>query len=233
MAEDKKSFILYADIIHTVRKMPKDKQAELFLTILSYVNDENPVVEDLIVSLVWEPIKQQLKRDLKEWEIRRQKRVNAGRQGGLKRSLPIPNEAMLSIAKQSEAIQAVNVSVNGNVNVNDTVNVSESNTHPLKNSNLFRQPNIPEKEDVRRAFLMNGGTEEMATAFFDKNQSTGWFLRGSPITNFLNLIPSFITNWNKNESNGKRNTKTSAEKFAARVEHANRYGEDGSARVND
>lgn len=82
----------------------------------------------------------------------------------------------------------------------------------IKKSNLFRQPVIPEKEDVLRVFLRHGGTKEMAKKFWDRNESTGWFARGSPITNFANLVPSFVDNWNKNEKNknGKYNTEPSA-----------------------
>ena len=61
MAKDKKSFLLYCDIIHTVEKMPTEKAGELFKHILQYVNDQNPKTDDLIVQLVFEPIKQQLK----------------------------------------------------------------------------------------------------------------------------------------------------------------------------
>ena len=82
MAENKKSFILYADMIHTVRKMGKDKAGELFMTILSYVNDENPLVEDLLVDLVFEPIKQQLKRDLSRWDKFKEKQIENGKKGG-------------------------------------------------------------------------------------------------------------------------------------------------------
>lgn len=77
-------------------------------------------------------------------------------------------------------------------------------THQLKNSNLFRQPKIPTEEEVHQAFCSAGGTKEMATVFFEKNNSVGWFLKGSPITNFKNLLPSFISNWQKNESNRKQ-----------------------------
>ena len=65
--ESKKSFILYADLIHTVSKMPSDKAGDLFKHILKYVNDEDPVTDDLIIQLTFEPIKQQLKRDLDKW----------------------------------------------------------------------------------------------------------------------------------------------------------------------
>jgi hypothetical protein len=67
MAKDKKSFLLYADLLHTVSKMPTEKAGELFLHILKYVNDENPITEDLIIQLTFEPIKQSLKRDLDKY----------------------------------------------------------------------------------------------------------------------------------------------------------------------
>lgn len=67
MAKDKKSFLLYCDIIHTVTKMPDDKAGQLFKHILDYVNDLNPKTDDLIIQLTFEPIKQQLKRDLDKY----------------------------------------------------------------------------------------------------------------------------------------------------------------------
>ncbi len=78
MAENKKSFLLYCDLIHTVEKMPIEKAGELFLHILNYVNDKNPVTEDLVVNLTFEPIKQQLKRDLMKYEVIREQKVKAG-----------------------------------------------------------------------------------------------------------------------------------------------------------
>ncbi len=68
MAEGKKSFILYSDLIHTVEKMPREKAGDLLMHILQYVNDQNPVTEDLIIQITFEPIKLQMKRDLKSWE---------------------------------------------------------------------------------------------------------------------------------------------------------------------
>jgi hypothetical protein len=57
MAEGKKSFILYADLIHTVNHLPDNKSGELFLTILRYVNGEKFEIDDLLVELVFIPIK--------------------------------------------------------------------------------------------------------------------------------------------------------------------------------
>ena len=82
MAENKKSFILYCDIIHTVKKLPKDKQADLFVHILEYVNDMNPITDDFVVEIAFEPIKQALKRDLLKYEKIRQRNAENGKTGG-------------------------------------------------------------------------------------------------------------------------------------------------------
>jgi hypothetical protein len=82
MATNKKSFLLYCDIIYTVKKLSNDQAGELFKTILSYVNDENPQTPDLIIDLVFEPIKQQLKRDLRVYEARCERNRENGQKGG-------------------------------------------------------------------------------------------------------------------------------------------------------
>ena len=78
MAKDKKSVLLYCDIIHTVEKLDDKTAGELFKHYLRYVNDLNPTTDNLTVDLVFEPIKQNLKRDLKKWEDTIDKRSEAG-----------------------------------------------------------------------------------------------------------------------------------------------------------
>lgn len=73
MANGKKSFLLYCDLIHTVSKLPDEKAGQLFKHILEYVNDQNPGTEDLIIQLTFEPVKQSLKRDLEKYESIRAK----------------------------------------------------------------------------------------------------------------------------------------------------------------
>ena len=68
MAENKKSFILYCDIIHTLEKLSDDDAGKLFKHILRYVNDLNPTTDHLITEIAFEPIKQQLKRDLIKYQ---------------------------------------------------------------------------------------------------------------------------------------------------------------------
>ena len=99
MAENKKSFLLYCDLIHTISKMPNDKAGELFKHILEYVNDNNPVTEDLIIQLTFEPIKQQLKRDLLKYKDISSIRSEIGKLAGIK-----SGEARRSKKNQSEPI---------------------------------------------------------------------------------------------------------------------------------
>ena len=51
MAEEKKGFILYSDIIHTIEKLTDEQAGVLFKHILKYVNDENPECKDLITEI--------------------------------------------------------------------------------------------------------------------------------------------------------------------------------------
>lgn len=85
MANDKKSFLIYCDLIHTIRKMKKEDAGELFLHLLEYTNDLNPTTTNPFVELVFEPIKHQLKRDLISWEKEKNDKSLNGRLGNLKR----------------------------------------------------------------------------------------------------------------------------------------------------
>lgn len=82
MAENKKSFLLYCDVIHTVGHLSNKQAGILFKHILSYVNDENPITDDVIINLTFEPIKQQLKRDLLKYENIVDRNRENGKKGG-------------------------------------------------------------------------------------------------------------------------------------------------------
>lgn len=143
MAEHKKSFLLYCDLIHTIEKLPDDKAGVLFKHILKYVNDKNPTTEDLVVDLVFEPIKQQLKRDLETWRLSKFDKSQNGILGNLKRWNPdlysqvienkINIEQAQEIAKHRKAslpdsvlsLPIANVAVNVTATVTDNVIVNE------------------------------------------------------------------------------------------------------------
>lgn len=92
MATEKKSFLLYCDVIHTVEKMKDADAGELLKHILRYVNDQHPVTENPIVEIAFEPIRQSLKRDLIKYEnIRTRNSENAKKRWNATASDRIPN----------------------------------------------------------------------------------------------------------------------------------------------
>lgn len=212
MAENKKSFINYCDWESVFSMLSDEEAGKLIKHIYAYVNDKNPVMEDRLLQMAFEPIKLSLKRDLKKYENVKEKRAEAGRIGGIKSGearkqniINEANEANASISKQKQANEAVNDnvsdSVSDSVNVNESESVNEELRAPkfdLSESNLYKKPNIPTKQQVLESFIQKGGTKEMAKVFYDRNEGTGWYLRGSPIINFRNLADSFISNWKKN-----------------------------------
>jgi len=150
MAENKKSFVLYSDLIHTVSKMPSDKAGDLFKHILAYVNDQNPTTEDLIVQLTFEPIKQQLKRDLTKYEVKREQWSEAGKRSAevraSKKEQPLTTvEQPLTTVDSVATVLTVNDNVS--VNVNDSVSVSDN-----VNAILLEKET---KKDIRFNFRKN------------------------------------------------------------------------------
>lgn len=156
MAKDKKGFILYADQKELFDQLPNDKAGELIKHIFSYVNDEDPVNEDLLINLAFTPIKQQLKRDLKKWESQHAQRVEAG-----KRSAEVRKRNATSVNERS-----ISSTVNGTVTVNVTDNVSVLDTQKFlewfnkrrtqyleipSNSNRLTRPTEIHLESLKKA----------------------------------------------------------------------------------
>lgn len=88
MAENKRSFLLYTDVHFTVKKLTDEQSGKLFKHILAYVNDENPIINDLILEIAFEPIKQSLKRDLKRYEAICLRNKENGSKGGRPKHKP-------------------------------------------------------------------------------------------------------------------------------------------------
>ena len=79
MSENKKSFILYCDYMDLFKQLPDDVAGRLIKLILEFTNDLNPVTEDLLLNIAFEPIKKQLKRDSERWVDIKNKRSDAGK----------------------------------------------------------------------------------------------------------------------------------------------------------
>ena len=85
MAQGKKSFIVYADWKDVFDELPNEDAGLLIKHIFAYVNDENPISENLLIRAVFANIKTTLKRDLCKYEKIREKRSLAGKASANKR----------------------------------------------------------------------------------------------------------------------------------------------------
>lgn len=186
MAVDKTSFLLYCDLLHTIEKMPDEKAGQLFKHILRYVNDLNPITEDLIIQLTFEPIRQQLKRDLKHWESVKQVRSDNGKKGGRPKKQTEAKKANGFLEKLSEAKKAVNDSVTVTVNDNEI-------------KRRIKKPFIkPELNEIIEYFTENGYNQYSANKFYKFYNVSDWFdSHGKPVLNWKQKAQSV---WFKDEN---------------------------------
>jgi len=149
MAEDKKSFVLYTDLLKSIDHLTIEEKGILFNHLLEYVNDKNPTLTDRVILGAWKPLEAQLKRDLIKFEVSKEERQRSGRIGNLKRwhpdlyvifnngensleELEVIAENRKSSHSDKERPIAIakiaNIAVNDNVtvNVNDINNISTS-----------------------------------------------------------------------------------------------------------
>ena len=153
MAKDKKSVLLYCDLIHTVEKLSDQNAGLLIKHFLRYVNDINPTPPNDLIDLVFEPIKQQLKRDLKEWEKTKEGYSKGGKASAEKRS-------RLKQVEDSSSKSTVNVTVTDTVT--DTVKVNDITKKSvleiwfsdLENSTLLERIAMDYKLTVPKVKLM-------------------------------------------------------------------------------
>jgi len=165
MADNKKSVLLYCDLIHTVEKLDNETAGELFKHYLRYINDLNPETDNILVDVVFEPIKQNLKRDLKKWEETKEGKSTSGSLGNLKRwHLDLYNDVILKkktleesliIAKGRTAIKPI-----ANIAVKDTVNVTVKDKVTVKD--IIKKEN---RFNFRKSLVDYG---------FDKNLVDDW-----------------------------------------------------------
>jgi hypothetical protein len=123
MAENKKSFILYSDLLKSIEHLTNEEKGILFNHLLLYVNDQNPILEDRLILTAWKPIELQLKRDLIKFEEVRGKRSDAGKESARLRAL----KSVEQDTTNSTSVKSVqHRSTNPTDNVNDNVNVNDN-----------------------------------------------------------------------------------------------------------
>lgn len=162
MADWKNGFLLYKDLEPTIAKLSDEEAGKLLKHLLKYVNDKEPVLEDRLLEIVFEPIKQSLKRDLKKRDWIRKKRAEAGKLWG------IAKVANASKWKQKLA----NVAVSDSVSVSDTVTDTVTDS-VIKNKKktTFSAPTLQEVKDY---FTSKWYTEESSERAFEYYNVANW-----------------------------------------------------------
>jgi predicted small metal-binding protein len=131
MAENKKGFILYADQKELFTQLSDELAGKLIKHIFRYVNDENPVSEDVIINIAFTPIKQHLKRDLDKFNETKERRSKAGKIGMANRwqNITNDNDVMPVITKHNKRLQSI-TKITDNDNDNDKdINIYRAFAH--------------------------------------------------------------------------------------------------------
>ena len=177
MAENKKSFILYTDLLEMISELDDKTAGELFKHILKYVNDLDPITKNPLVKLAFIPVKQSLKRDLKKYDNKKDVLSKSGIIGNLKRwnrdlydkykAGKITLEKAQIIAHLSHTdrktspgdnlvsppIASIAVTVNDTVTVSDNVSVNDTVTVKKKKESILLCSISDENELSQNGFI--------------------------------------------------------------------------------
>jgi hypothetical protein len=85
MAKGKNSFVAYTDWGDIFDQLTDEEAGKVAKHLFDYVRDKNPEPVDRLTKVVFEPMKSQLKRDLKKWEDELIQKRDNGSLGNLKR----------------------------------------------------------------------------------------------------------------------------------------------------
>jgi len=196
MNDDKRSFILYADIEHTVSKLPDNLAGQLFKLILQQANEKEPEPDDLLLQIAFEPIRQQMKRDAERWHRMREKQSENGRLGGR----PKKANGIFENPKNPPLFSETQKSLNVNVNDNDNDNVN--NNVNVKGKNIVRRFTPPTRDDVDQyAKAEMIGSETSVDKFHDYYTANGWKVGRNAMKDWK----AAFRNWIKNEKQYQQN----------------------------
>ena len=178
MAKDKKSVLIYVDWIATFNKLEDDEAGRLIKHFFSYVNDLNPT-SDRLTELLFEPIKQQLKRDLKAYEQTCQRNsLNASLRWN-------KNNATACDRIQSDAKHADNDI--------DTDNDNDTDNNSKRKSKRFSPPTLLEVED----YCFERKNTVDASKFIDYYTSNGWKVGKNAMKDWR----AAVRTWEKTQNN--------------------------------
>ena len=175
MATDKKSFLLYCDLIHTVEQLTDEQAGDLLKHILRYVNDKEPQTDNVITRIAFEPIKQSLKRDLQKYEdIRKRNQDNARKRWDATASSGIPNDTKNADSDSDS----------------DSVSVSVTGKKEIKG---FVKPTIEQLKE----YMSEQGMNDIAENWLNHYEANGWMVGKNKMKDWK----ASVRTWKINQKN--------------------------------
>ena len=166
MANEKKSFLLYCDIIHTVEQLTDEQAGDLFRHILRYVNDQDPQSDSVITKIAFEPIKQALKRDLDKYKsICERNSDNAKKRWDATASDRIPKHTK---------------NADSDSDIDKDIKVNKG----------FVKPSI---EEIK-TYMIEIGMTDVSEKWFDYYESNGWLVGKNKMKNWKAAVRTWKNN---------------------------------------
>ncbi len=177
MAKDKTSFLLYCDQQGVFNKLPDEIAGKLIKHIFAYVNDENPPCDDLLLTIAFELIKTQLKRDLRKYDDYIDKQKFNGAKGGRPKKEETTQITQPFFQEPKKAD-----------NVNDTDN---DNVKDIKvKRDVFIKPSIVEIKN----YMLEIGMNDVSEKWFDYYESNGWLVGKNKMKNWKAAVRTWKNN---------------------------------------
>lgn len=177
MAKDKKSFLLYCDQQGVFNKLPDEIAGKLIKHIFAYVNDENPPCDDLLLTIAFEPIKTQLKRDLRKYDDYIDKQKFNGAKGGRPKKDETTQITQPFFQEPKKA---------DNVNATDTATVNDIKVK----RDVFIKPSIVELKN----YMLEIGMADISEKWFDYYESNGWLVGKNKMKNWKAAVRTWKNN---------------------------------------
>ena len=102
MAEGKDKIIFYKNWCTTFQKLTPEEAGNLIKHLCNYVTDKDPEPVDRMTELLFDPIKDTLKRDLKKWEQTTERNRSNGLKGGRPKNPEEPS-GLMSVNSETQA----------------------------------------------------------------------------------------------------------------------------------
>lgn len=140
MAAGKKSFVLYTDYDTIFEQLTDEEAGQLIKHLFRYVNDKEPEIENRMLRILFEPIKKQLKRDLKKWDKALKRKSDGGKKGMASRWKDnIPKDTITTDKIVKDTLTPITDTGIVTDTVNDNVTVNDAEVEILSNAIQFEK----------------------------------------------------------------------------------------------